>query len=138
MSPIPSIRTHRPNSRSVRPLSAGLAPLFAAAGLVLLAPAAHAAEPAGDAQSQARSILLATTSFEVVGGPREGASHASVPDVQEQARSILLSKQSYDTGSANAATLAARSQTVPTPIAQGVRRADAQESARALLLGRGS
>jgi hypothetical protein len=137
MSPVTSIRTNRPTFNRA---SAGLASLFAAAGVLLLPPAVQAAEPGGDAQAQARSLLLAPTSFEAQHESREAAHAASThaPDVQEQASSILLSKTTFDTRDTRAAALRSRSSAVPTAISPRVRQADAQEGARALLLGRGS
>ncbi|HET9390362.1 MAG TPA: hypothetical protein VFO44_12005 [Steroidobacteraceae bacterium] len=135
MIPVTALRTNRLIQAPARSLSAGLAPLLAAAGLLLVAPGVQAAEPSGDAQAQARSILLATTSFEPTVGSSAHQVNTRLPDVQEQARSILVNKTTFGTAPP---ALASRALSVPAATSQRVHRADAQDGARALLLGRGS
>lgn len=137
MTPVTPIRSHIPNPSRRGLIGAGLTPLFAAAGLLIYAPATFSAEPGGDAQSQASSLLIAARASEATGASRPDEPGASGRDAQEQARSLLLSIPAIHTNPTRTASRESRSLSVPAPLSPRDRRPDAQASARALILGQG-
>ena len=124
----------------VKTLKLGL--VLVSAAFLLHGNGVLAAEPAGDAQLQARDLLSGTVGGRarvVDASPASGADGVRAPglDPQEQARQLILGKPISSRIKGPVAALATDTPAAPLQSTQGAHRtyADPQESARRMILG---
>lgn len=107
------------------------APLVAA--FAISAQVGHAADPAGDTQTQVRSILLGTHSETSLDAPKVASVSARVIDTQENTRQILLGEHNGDLSGARYS--AASGGNSPTG-SNGHSSTEARELTQRVVLGR--
>jgi hypothetical protein len=109
---------------------------IALAGAALFTGLASAAQPPDDPQALARELLAPTRSAPAISADVPSQSYASLPDAQQQARRLLLGAAG-DLADVNKGSAARADRSGgPHEGRQSVRRVDARDLARRMILGR--
>jgi len=109
---------------------------IALTGAALFTGLASAAQPPGDPQALARELLAPTRSAPAISADAPSQGDAALPDAQQQARRLLLGAAGGLAGGSKGSAGRVGRSGEPSEGRKSLRRVDAGELARRMILGR--